>query len=484
VSSNPVDLVQAILAFTEGRAVLAAGARQVAIREDARVLCPLVLAGEDVALHAVAVGGLGQPPAIRVVPDPRDRAAQAALLGVVARYLEAYFRSCRRDGGFPQLWVPSRAAADQLSLLADRYRFARADAGTRRLGQLLTYPAERATHAGQQCLLAATAALRQHWATGQDPGAGEHLGVALAWIAPSPGRPLAEVVAEVERLPAGVKTDPEFDRRVLYPLVDAFGKARRRGAPRAELQARAREIRAELESVVGRIYRWTQEAVALLDALPLPDLPDLAELERREADAFAFFLAGLDGGYVIGTRDTPRAAAHRFAAREDAAQNVAAALRLGDPVERARGLLDGRIVRGVVRNRRSDRVGRRRVIERFAVLTDQRVLHARVRDALLLADDPRLRLEVREVRRGAEGTVLDLEVTRGQRSVPLPVDGDTVELAEAAPDWGLLGRTRGKLADRLAVLPWTHTADPLPPPRPAQVVPDGAALLDEIEGRR
>jgi hypothetical protein len=483
VSANPIDLVQAILAFTEGRAMPAAGARQVAVRDDLRVLCPLVLAGEDVALHAIAVGALGQPPAIRIVPDPRDRAAEAALLGVLARYLEAYYRACRQARSFPQLWVPCAAAVDQLALLAERYRFARADAGAKRLGQLLTYPAERATDADQQCLVSATGALRRHWITGQDPAADEHLGALLAWIAPPPGRPLAEVVGELERLPAGTKTDPEFDRRVLYPLVSAYGKARRRGATRAELVARAGEIRAALEPVVGRIHRWTQEAIALLDRLELPDLPDLPELERREAAAFDFFMAGLDAGYVGGTRDTPRAAVQRFVAREDAAENVAAALRLGDPVERARALLEGRVIRGVVRDRRSVQVGRRRIIEYLAVLTQQRVLHARVRDTLVLADDPRLRLEVREVRRGEGGTTLDLEVTRGQRSVPLPTDGETIELAEAAPDWGRLGRTRGKLADRLASLPWTHSKDPLPDPRPAPAVPHGEPLLAEIEAR-
>lgn len=59
--------------------------RQVAIQPDALVICPIAMAGEDTAVHAVAVAvrGLGQPPTFWTVPDPRYCDDQFRLLARV-----------------------------------------------------------------------------------------------------------------------------------------------------------------------------------------------------------------------------------------------------------------------------------------------------------------------------------------------------------------------------------------------------------------
>jgi|SRR6516165_6890928 hypothetical protein len=65
------------------------------------------------------------------------------------------------------------------------------------------------------------------WATGQQPAEEEHLGALLTWIDPPAGAPIQEAIAAAERLPMGVKTDPEFDRTVLDGIVEEYDRATR-----------------------------------------------------------------------------------------------------------------------------------------------------------------------------------------------------------------------------------------------------------------
>src|SRR5690606_20902698 len=105
---------------------------------------------------------LGAPPEIRSVPDPRLRDDQYKLIQWLSGEIERYFQECLDQGTFPQLWVPCGAAASLLDLLADRLRYSLGSPEAKRLGELLTYSAERYPHHGQQALLTATGALAQH----------------------------------------------------------------------------------------------------------------------------------------------------------------------------------------------------------------------------------------------------------------------------------------------------------------------------------
>ena len=71
--SDLVNLVGRLRAFDAGRALRAASHLQVVIQPHALVIAPLAMAGEDTTIHALAVGPIGSPAQIRVVPDPRVR---------------------------------------------------------------------------------------------------------------------------------------------------------------------------------------------------------------------------------------------------------------------------------------------------------------------------------------------------------------------------------------------------------------------------
>ena len=81
-----------------------------------------------------------------------------------------------------------------------------------------------------------TAALADHWATGQSATEDANLAALLGWIDPPDGMtgPAAARAAEdpVRCPPAGPVTDPTFDNEVLAPILQATarGHAGRRRA--------------------------------------------------------------------------------------------------------------------------------------------------------------------------------------------------------------------------------------------------------------
>jgi hypothetical protein len=333
--SNEIDLVARLCAYEAGRATRIASHQQLAVPPDALVICTLAMAGEDTTVHAVACGQLGKPAEFGYVGEPRVRDEQYRLFAWLGERIEHYFNACESAGTYPQIWVPSASAVQHLDTLADRLRFNKENAAVRRFGELITYATERAPIAGQQALQSATAALCRHWATGQQPAEDEHLGTVLTWIEPPLVGNVLDAVAAAERTPMGVKTDPEFDRAVLEPRVRAYNAARRAAASEAALRRLAEPIGAALEPVALTIYAGVQRAVQLLRAAGLPPLPEQAQLEQREAEAFASFMASRAAGYHLPLRDSSRAAVHKLTEREDASQNAAAAVLTGDRVARS-----------------------------------------------------------------------------------------------------------------------------------------------------
>jgi hypothetical protein len=481
--TSDLTLMARLLAYRDGRAHLRASHRQVAIKPDAYVLCPVALAGEDTTIHCLAYGRVGGPARVLCVPDPRKRDDQYRLFEQLGRDIEAYFDRCRAAGSYPQLWVSSSAAASHLDTLADRLRYNQLNPRVRRFGELLSFPTGRLPIAGQQALMTATGALKLHWATGQQEGEDEHLNALLTWIDPPSGAPVLQAVAAAELQPMGVKTDPEFDRDTLEPLVTAYNRAVRDKAPSPELRARAAAIQHALEPVALAIYAATQRAIALLSSAGLPPLPDLADMEARDADEFESFMRARDQGWRLTLRDGPKAAAFGLTAREEARENVEAAILLGDRVARAEGRLSGRVVVGTVDSPVRERVGSHQFEYRFELCTEQRVLHVRRRDELCLVDDPRLRVMVEDVHRQGSSTRLRLRIIAGQQAVGLPVSGASLELVKGVPKWKDVWRSRKHLSTVLASMPWTHRNDGPPPSTPGRM-PAPVDLLVAVEGLR
>jgi hypothetical protein len=477
--TDSMNLVGRLRAFEAGKAIRAASHLQVAIQPHALVISPLGMAGEDTTIHAIAIGPIGGPPQIRVVPDPRVRDEHYALITWLGEIVERYFQQRRTCGEFPQIWVSSGGSAGHLDILADRLRFTRDAPAIKRTGELLTYVTERMPIVGQQALLTATGALSAHYCTGQQEGEDEHLGVFLAWLDPPHDIDIRLAVERAERQVMGAKTDPEFDRNTLQPLLNAYNRTRKGGGTGAELKRRARAIEAQLCPIVQNIFAAVQRALGHLQG-QFPAASILADLERCEAEAFASFMQARDNGYPLPYRDKPKAGAFKISERELAVQNTERGALYGDQVAQAKARLDGNIITGICGNVTATKTRTGKSLRRFDLKTQQSNLHLRRGDELALLRDARLRCVVEDVQRLGAVTRISFLVAAGMRCVGVPPLGSEIDLAPPPPDWFQLVRMRTKMAARLAETPWTHT-EAAPPEQPAPTVARPSDLLAAVE---
>lgn len=477
-----IKLVARLRAIEAGRAVRVASHLQMAIQPHALVICPLAMAGEDTTIHAVAIGEIGVAPQIRVVPDPRVRDDQYELVLWLGAIIEAYYQRCRAVGVFPQIWASSGAAAGHLDVLADRLRFVRDNAPVQRVGALLTYATERYPIAGQQALMTMTGALSAHYATGQQEGEDEHLGTLLVWIEPPADGDIRRAVVAAEREVMGVKTDPDFDRDTLQPLISAYHRTLKGGASAAQMQLRIAAIENELIPIVTRIYDATQRGFDFLRG-QFASSGLLTDLVQREADSFENFMQARDDGLPLPYRDTPKAGAFKMAEREHAAQSMKSGAIYGDSFARAQACLSGVILVGLVRDVTATKVPRK-TVHRFVVETKQSNLHMRQGEELAWLGDVRLKCVIEGVDRQGDASRVSMRISAGMKCVGAPQDGVHIELGPSPPDWSQLLRERAKMRDRLATTPWTHSRDAAPPPQAAHEAPAPADLLAAIEALR
>lgn len=466
-----LELIAKAQAFLNGRAQPFASHRRMAIQDHALVVSPLVMAGEDTAIHILLIGNIDQRPQVYCVPDPRERVKQAELVKKLGMRLRNYFQSCSRQKTYPQLIVTSEAGAKFLDALSEKLRFNKRDQQLSNTGRLLSYFSERRFLDGQQALHTATGILREHWVTGQDPGEDEHLLTLLTWITPPLGQTITQAVDAAERVPMGINTEPIFDQNILVPLIKKYNRALKANTDDNGLNAIAQEIQDALEPIITPIYEATQRAINTFMNLNLPWLPSLEELERREVEEFESFLNGYRQGYFTPLRDKPKRAAFGFVEREGTKENLEASLLLEDRFRRAEGQLQGRVVVGLVDSSEVEKLRPRKFIYRFLLRSSQSVLHVRQGDELFWASDTRLKLLVEDVRRENGNTLISLKIVGGQKSVGLPVLGNLMELVPNIPKWDWHHQVRGQLKERLAQTPWTHDRQGTIPANPTRPVP-------------
>ena len=447
--ADDLELVARAEAFRRGRAVPLATHRRVEVQPDALVGCPRVLAGDDLQLHALGLGALDGTLEVRSVADPRRWRDREPLFRWLHERLETYLIQCAACGSFPQLLVASDAAVSFLDLVSESIRTAR-DPWLVRLGRLLAYATERAPLAGQQALLAATAVLREHWATGQSPEEDHHLLVLLRWIEPLDGVSIDQAVEVAAQVPMGIKTDPGFDRRVLEPQLKRWKDARQVGD---ELRT-ARETHAvhgALSPLVTAVFEHACHAFGLVARLP--PLPSLAGQLVEEARAFERWSIREATGLPMPVRDSAKAGAFKLVGREFALAQKEADH--DDLVVRVRGLMRGELLSGRVDLLRRRKEGRATVIT-FTVVSAQTVLRMRARDTLCWLADPRLRVVVEGVHQSQGEVQVRVRVVAGMRCTVVPVEGQSILLGPERPDPAALGRHLMQMRDRLAGPAWTH----------------------------
>jgi hypothetical protein len=389
-------------AASAGRALPVKTVRHVHLSGRPLVLVAAQLAGEACAPLAVLAGDDREKPNLLVAYEPRDRTQRfefaAELAAIVLPYLDGY----ADDAGTgpagpgdraepypdaPQLLVPNLPSVSFLRLLGRSTRFRKTEgeyavpAAVPLLGRWLTYYAERAEVTPSALLVPLTAALADHWATGQSAVEDANLGALLGWIDPPGGMtgPAAARVAEdpVRCPPAGPVTDPTFDNEVLEPVLQALREATLAGDGARLSRARAaldHALRSQLEPTWALMWR----AVDLLGGLPAAAHGE----PRWLADRWSFTnQVGWirDGGAPQARRDSAVAAARRLARLEREQQRLAVERAYDDPLVMAEYRMTGEAFAGEVTEAEPARLdtesGKRPVLRpRVTVATADEVL--------------------------------------------------------------------------------------------------------------
>lgn len=478
---SDLDLVAMLLSYENKQAVPIASHQKVSLAEDALILCPLSMAGEDCTVWIVAVGRPGQPPKLYSIPDPRQRDAQDRLYDWLYRGINAYFQSCITKKVAPQIIVASNAVVESLDTLAGRLLWRDDNERVKRLGELLSFATQRSVVAGQQVLLSATDVLKEHWILGNHGQDAEHLGAFLTWIEPPEDKSLQEAVEEAREFPAGAKTDPDYDHLVLQPLVTQYNSARRKGADPDKIEALGELIENALAPVVLRIYQQTQKALQTLKDSELPELDQLEALRERDWQSYRRFMDSREKGFPVTSKDSARAAIYRYAERQDAEDNYEATLTVGDELARARAMATGHVLNGQVLSTQIEKIGPRSKRLSFEFSSNQSVLRLRPGTELHWIKDSRLVVRVEDIRFEEGVSHISMVMSKGQRLFGLPEIDSRMYFVPNTPNWNDFRRDCKQFKKRLLKPAWTHSQRDLPKAIVGVSVDDPIRALEELK---
>jgi len=216
-----------------------------------------------------------------------------------------------------------------------------------RLGQWLTFLAERAEYPGSSMMVAATEALALHWATGQSSVEDGNLAAILGWIAPPPGLDGARAALAAEdplTCPlAGPSTDTTFDREVLEPAMRAYDQAADESQRRRAVTRLERALRGQLDPTWQLMWQAIDQLHALLAG------EHVAHRWSQDADAFFQYHTYLtEGGRPQPKRDSAVAAAVRLDQLERLQAEYDAQRAFDDPLVMAEYRLTGDAFAGIV----------------------------------------------------------------------------------------------------------------------------------------
>jgi hypothetical protein len=455
-------------AVAAGQAQPIATVRHLHVHDHPLVLIPLAMAGEANAPLAALAGTDPAKPELLVVTQPRDRDERfrfADRLGqILVSYVDSFADATEdvpidrgkdvrtRYADAPQLWVPNPAGVDFLRLFGRSTRFRTIDgehpvpASVPLLGRWLTFYANSAEVPGSSLLLNGVQALGMHWATGQSSAEDAQLAVLLAWITEG-----VAAARQVENGPvAGPATDPDFDNRVLAPLIER----------------RAPELPQVLRDLMLPTWERMWQTLDLLRRLPAGER--VAQRWDGDKDAYTAFAQHIaEGGAPQPRRDGAVAAAARLQRLETAASRYAVQRAFDDPLVLAEYRLTGAAFAGTVTLAAPDRVddtGKRPVLRpRIMVRTAETV---RVEPGTSLTSPSRPGQKARVISvtplptGGESDVLLELSGGMGRKLVAepgsVPVVGERLVLTTLSEEF----RRGGALPDP-SETPWTHGGPPV-----------------------
>jgi hypothetical protein len=443
---NGLQVLRRLRAFAEGRPLPLGSTRRVSVADDAESLVlTFVRMGGESAPWGLAWGHPGEKPHVLTVAEPRNRDLVA---DAIAKFAPDFLRHvlcpdlvpCPLDSdGKPamplprrQVWVANPTHVEMFHMLEYAYAFTKFGdperARTlRALGRAMGFTFREAQRPGQTLVLVATEALRQCYTFPCEDTRQGHLGYLLGWLATHGSLEERQATAEAaEERPISTSLDPQFESKVMEPLVTRFNEARAAGAPGAIAAAKA-EVEAALRPELEYRFELTVEAARRLraDARRANDGLALLEKASRDEHWYQYLRQELDkddaqdGPAFRISPETDRyaaAAASRFYVHEASAELWRAALLADDEEMIQEALADGDAARGRIDEVLCQIVKKQTKQRRWRVVVDSE-LPTRFREGgtLRVAEHPgrEVQLLAMEALEGG-GTSMLVEVTKAK----------------------------------------------------------------------
>ena len=464
----------------------------IVVQPHALYLAGVAYAGDDALPHAVAYKTrLRHGPArVRALADPSDRDERRQLYGALGADVSRYLEFCERQQLAPQIVLTSPNALELWINLADDFRSFPFEPDLAALAKSVTFFTERAQLPGQQAVVILTDVLSHHWVPPLEPLQEQHLGVVLVCHdGPRGDATIYDRMLVAKESPMGSSTTPRFDNDVLMPRLDAYRRARRRRLPSAELAPLVDAITRPLGDVVRPMIAAMEQAVAILAAAALPSLPEVANWQAAEWEAFRRFQQHLRAGGHIPRRDRPARATRTLTERELRLETVNASIACHDRLGRVRAVWLGDALAGhvdAVRRVRLTATGRRATV--IDVATTQPTLRLRVGDQVDGRDVAAYRGEILDVRRDPElgtagGFRVRVRLLAGARRPGPPAVGEAIAFVRDRPDMHRVRRVLGAVGRRLKRLSWIQQPGAVMP-APRSLGPIPANPRDALEALR
>ena len=265
--------------------------------DDALIVAFLRMGGES-RPWGVAYGRCSEKPKILTVAEGRNRTKVADMMIEFAPVLLEHFRHPQFSpdslinwevNSHRQIWLPGPTHVEMLHYIALSYartKWDRAEIDTlKALGNLANCLYIEQQRPGQQTVMTASHALQQTHIFPASSVRQAHLGYLLGWL--NGGKTREERLAaarEASKQPAATVLDPEFERKVIQPIVEQWGEANRvddaKGRASTEKEANKR-----LSPELRRRWELTRDAILLLhaDAREVNSgIPTLVGISKKE----------------------------------------------------------------------------------------------------------------------------------------------------------------------------------------------------------
>lgn len=270
------DVADRLRAWANGRPIPRFQTKCFEIAKDPYVVALVRMGGEG-RPWAIASGPAGGSPTVRSVADPRVQQAVAPMVESFGQDLLRVFpagKSSKVDQNDPQLWLPDPSHLDLLHQMAFAYAYERWPLPDmrqlNRAGKLFNSLFLQSTHPAQNTVMTATEVLRSLYTFPATPARQGHLGFLIAWLVEHGDRTMRQLSASsAEERAVSTSIDGEFERRVLYPLLERYVASGREDSETAgqimefvEEEARRRwDITVASLRIIRRDHRPTNSGV-------------------------------------------------------------------------------------------------------------------------------------------------------------------------------------------------------------------------------